>query len=199
MRAVDVCKVNIISMSFAFEDDIPEIQSAIRHATSQNVLVFAAASNNNGNRTNPIGFPARVREHVICINSSSSQNHKSNFSPSGAEWRRNFSVVGEGLEAAWAPTQGLMVRCGTSCATPIGAGIAALVIEYSRQKLSPRIEQADDLFTIAGMNKVLFECMTERRTGSEYNYIKPWMLFRRGVNPLEVSMRINNALSEVHR
>lgn len=185
-------------MSFAFEDDIPEIQKAIRHANSQNVLVFAAASNNNGNRTNPIGFPARVRDLVICINSSSSQNHKSVFSPPGADWRRNFSVVGEGLEAAWALTQGLIVRNGTSCATPIGAGIAALVIEYSRQKLSPRIERGNDLFTIAGMNKVLFECMTERRTGSEYNYIKPWMLFRSRGNPAEVSMRINKALSEIN-
>lgn len=185
-------------MSFAFENDIMEIQEAIRHATSRNVLVFAAASNNNGNRTNPIGFPARVREHVICINSSSSQNHKSIFSPPGAGWRRNFSVVGEGLEAAWAPTQGLMVRNGTSCATPIGAGIAALVIEYSRQKLSPRIERANDLFTTAGMNKVLYECMTERRTGSEYNYIKPWTLFHSGRDTSEVSMWISKALSEVN-
>src|SRR5271156_5432039 len=114
MRAVEVCEVNIISMSFAFDDEIPEIQEAMRYATFKNVLLFAAASNNNGNKTIPIGYPARVRDHVICINSSSSQNHRSTFSPSGRKDRKNFSVVGEGLEAAWAPTQGLAVRNGTS-------------------------------------------------------------------------------------
>jgi hypothetical protein len=153
--------------------------------------VFAAASNNKANEENPIGYPARVKEYVVCINSSSGQDVRSSFSPHGQVGRENFSTVGESVEAAWPLElnngQNLKRRSGTSCATPIAAGIAALILEYSRQIGFPKIQHSQRLKQLPGMKKVLFECMTARNTDRTYNYLKPWTFLGPG-DPQSISM-----------
>jgi hypothetical protein len=57
-------KVNIITMSSAFEKDDDEMESAIQEAYIKKILIFAAASNFGNSRY--ITFPARIRE-VICV------------------------------------------------------------------------------------------------------------------------------------
>lgn len=46
----------MISMSFGLEDKVYEIQEAIDAAAAKNIIIFAAARNDGGNK--PVAFPA---------------------------------------------------------------------------------------------------------------------------------------------
>lgn len=122
-------------MSFSLEvtdQDEDEVEQAIKQATHQKVLVFAAAANYRHNKRTQVGFPANMREHVFCINSHRGNCDKgSHFTPLPQENCANFAVIGEGIEGAW---QGNTItrKKGTSCSTPIAAGIAAIVLDYAR-------------------------------------------------------------------
>jgi Subtilase family len=123
--------------------------------------MFAAASNNRHNERNSIAYPARDDAHIICINSVDGRYKRSTFSPEGRHLLMNFSAIGEYVEAAWplglGGNQGLQRRMnGTSCATAIAAGIAALILEYAIQAESLeelRIENVEALRRTAGMKK----------------------------------------------
>ncbi|KAF2185919.1 subtilisin-like protein, partial [Zopfia rhizophila CBS 207.26] len=77
--ATNVWKVNIISMSFGFRQNIDSIYEALRRANLQKVVIFAAASN-DGNRLR-VAFPARCRDLVICMNSTDGSGGKSVYNP----------------------------------------------------------------------------------------------------------------------
>lgn len=84
-----------------------------------------------------------------------------------------------------------MHKSGTSTATPIAAGIAALVLQYMRYVLSERaqIPQADaemfcKLRTTAGMSTVFRRMAPTKRDG--YDYIVPWN-FMSKAKPREAS------------
>jgi subtilase family protein len=97
-------KVHIISMSFLFLQPQDSIREVIEYAHSKRVLVFAAASNNKHNESNPVGFPARL-DKVIGAYSCTHQNQRSHFSPDPSvtlsNQRPKFAVIGEHLSAAF--------------------------------------------------------------------------------------------------
>ena len=194
-------------MSFAFLEEIENIQTAIKNASFKNVLMFAAASNNRHNKENPIGYPARVWDHVICVNSTDGRDNKSAFSPKGEAGRDNFSVVGERVEAAW-PMAGIQngnqkekeqqrQQNGTSCATPIAAGIAALILEYTIQiesQMGLEITNVKRIRGCRGMSRVMWECMTHKKTDHHYNELKPWFLLKPEHDREKISSKIRDAL-----
>ena len=123
-------------MSFAFEDDEPEMKPALAHAISANMLMFTAASNNRVNCDNPIGHPAgpaRVNEQIIFINSTDQRGGGSKFSPKGITDRQSFSVIGKSLLAIYIMERDSNQerRSRTSCATPVAVSIAALLLAFS--------------------------------------------------------------------
>lgn len=138
-HAVDVWKVDIISMSFSFSQHYNQMQTAIFHANHHNVLIFAAASNNRHNERDPVGYPAKLSP-VIAVRSCDWQNVKSPFSPDGKDGFPNFSVIGEAVGTGYRRRleNGLVTdrMSGTSASTPIMAGIAALILEYSKLGLT---------------------------------------------------------------
>lgn len=88
-------------------------------------------------------------------------------------------TLGEGVNSAWPehPKEGPGKRqSGTSVATPIAAGIAALVLEFAQQQLPHEkwAKAIEIMKEVSGMH-VMFDLMTsETRDG--FSYVIPWTL-----------------------
>lgn len=180
--AVDIWKVDIIVMSFGFEEeqdsDLEEdsILKAIRHAYHNGISLFAAASNDGNNRPDHVCWPARALE-VICVHSGTGTGQPSAFTP-GPHDNQRIMVLGEWVKSAWPPRLqspgNTKYMSGTSCATPIAAGIAAIVLDYARKKLPP--ERWKRLRRVDGMQR-MFERMKDSRV-EKYWWIRPWDFFQ---------------------
>ena len=159
-------------MSWGGPYELPEIKLAIREAFHLGVSMFAAASNDGGLST--VAFPASLRQ-VICVNALDGYGRPSNFNPE-ARPDTNLAVLGEFVEAAWsrqASSAHTARKAGTSVATPIAAGIAALILEYSRQDgpAGSKVHKPDQLRHCDEIRKLLhgmsrkvdgFQCMVPR-------------------------------------
>lgn len=212
-HAIETWDVDIISMSFAFEQEEVAIKEALYHAKSRvsqkNVLMFAAASNNRSLRVEPIGYPARAMDRVICVNSSTVDMKRSSFSPKGIPGQPNLSVVGENVDAAWplfgaGETQATRRRMsGTSCATPIVAGIAAMTLDFAKKDLPelrclPKWDVTKgQLWDTYGMRAVLKKCMTDETRDESYSFIKPWRLLKE--TDVAIAVKIIEALERKYR
>ena len=172
--------VDIITMSFGYRTTIPVIENALRDAFHRGSIIFAAASNSGLNPRMPISFPASSRQ-VICVHSSDGLGNPSLLNPP-ATADCNFATLGMGVRAAWPihlcsdPVETTQVASGTSVATPIAAGIAALILEYASQG-GPRHERIADwrrLHHCDEMRKV-FSAISRERDG--YKFVVPSVLF----------------------
>lgn len=127
----------MISLSWGIPDDRshPQIETALRNAHSKDIVILAAAANHG--RKNQIAFPARLRDHVICIGAAHRDGTTAGFTAADSHFQ-GFTAPGIGV-------CGASIKCmsswggdkterknGTSSATPIAAGIAALFIQYCR-------------------------------------------------------------------
>ncbi|KAK8131669.1 hypothetical protein PG984_008107 [Apiospora sp. TS-2023a] len=143
-HAVDVWKVDMISMSFGFPtcriDGYGALEKSMMDAYAQDVLLFAAASNSGAQHGR--AYPARDA-NVVCVNSVNVHGNRSAFSPTAPSHDISLATVGEAVESAWPVhlcSEGeeaayTTVKSGTSYATPIMAGIAAFLLTYSRLHL----------------------------------------------------------------
>lgn len=162
-------------MPFAFPYRNDAIEEAIDDYHNK-ALLFAAASNKTDEN---LGFPACLPE-VFCIYSNKTRTTQSKFCKLGKEGMCNFSTIGEDVQGAWpiALTNGEaeLRQTGTSCSTPIAAGVAALVLQFARQSGRGSVARALKLKKKSVMERVLFECMTEKQKSGVYNLIEPWKL-----------------------
>ena len=191
--AVDEWKVDIIVMSFGFAEEqdskVEEhsILRAIRYAHRSGISIFAAASNDGNNRPDHVCWPARALE-VICVHSGTGTGQSSWFTP-GAHDNQRIMVLGESIKPTWPPrllkspaktkpnqpaTKPVTEPVsGTSYATPIAAGIAAIVLDYARRVLSQ--EEWERLRRVDCMRR-MFERMRDERI-QHYWWIRPWDFF----------------------
>ncbi|KAL9573512.1 hypothetical protein ACKAV7_002056 [Fusarium commune] len=124
------CSVDIISISAGFRNYSKELDDAVTRAKAAGVLVIAAAS--NWQNTNTVAFPARHNLSTICIYSTNTGNQSSSFNPEPRADTQNFAILGEGFQH---PDQRRNERMsGTSMATAVAAGIAARIVDFSRQR-----------------------------------------------------------------
>ena len=147
---------------------VSSIETAIDKAHKRGVLIFASAS--NVGRNFGIAFPAKLFGRVFCIGSTDGLGVQSNFNPLCPN-EEMYSIIGEAVSGAFAG--GKEVRLdGTSTATPIAAGLAAVLIGYTRQFMENR-EGAD---TYENMRK-LFLFMSFASKGKDYRYLAFHFLF----------------------
>lgn len=177
-------------MSFGFTSVEANIHSAISRAYKKKIIVFAAASNGN---SESISFPASS-PHVICISSADGYGNNSIFNPPLKEGKDNFSVLGEAVESFWPASLGhgpTARKSGTSYATPIAAGIAALVLQFARQNLPADSPELSAVSSPEGM-RLLFSYMSSSRQG--FGYVVPWKLLSSESSRVENLHRILRVL-----
>jgi hypothetical protein len=167
----------VISLSWGFPDDRPhpQIESALHNAHKKNIVILAAAANHG--RMNQIAFPARLRDYVICIGAARGDGLIARFTAEDPLFQ-GFTAPGIGVCGAsvrrissW---RGDMTerKDGTSSATPIAAGVAALFIEYCRRKGLGEAGSHENMLK-------LFSAMSAE-TGDTYRMLRPWTLIDEG-------------------
>ncbi|KAH6976792.1 peptidase S8/S53 domain-containing protein [Ilyonectria destructans] len=167
---------DIISMSWGYQKEISVITNAIRDAFHHGKILLASASNTGSLSKESVAFPANLRQ-VICINSTDGYGNPSEFNPSPSP-DRTLAVIGEGLSVACPPKIGgeLRVIRGTSAATAIAAGIATLILQYSRERANAgkAVEAPHRLSHCDAMRKVFYG-MAKDRQG--YHILVPALIF----------------------
>jgi subtilisin family serine protease len=170
--------VDVISISLGFSGTVDlAIREAVANAQKlrkdgSQVLIFAAASNVGANSSSAIAYPARLTG-VFCIFSASTFGKESTFSPKETEdTYPNLSTLGEYVTSAWPACKGenpkdknpTHVYSGTSVATPIAAGIAALIIEFGKNAEAKGVTDLSfvGLGTHEGMRSVLQKIANEK-------------------------------------
>jgi hypothetical protein len=124
-----------ISWGFHVSSGIEEIEEALIRAHNQNIVILAAASNEGD--LNEVAFPARLRDFVICIGAATGHGAIGDFTASDPNFQHyaalGIAVRGASLKDLWYRSNPTEIRRGTSTATPIAAGIAALLIDFARR------------------------------------------------------------------
>ena len=195
--AVNEWAVDIITMSFGFPKRVAEVDEAIVNAYSKKTVLFAAAANHGANKG--IAYPASKLGVVFCINATDGKGDPANFNPPSQPNRDNFCTLGVDVDSAWTtlttyeqPTRRMS---GTSVATPIAAGLAALAMEFGRRnraKIGPR--ELEILHSYDGI-QTMFE--TTHAPTKTYKYLSPWKLLSSDSAVEDVCGYINIVLQKI--
>jgi hypothetical protein len=158
----------------------------IDRARASNVLLFAASSN-EGNRSKAgMAYPARAPD-VFAIDAADVHGIPSRFNPPECIQKpARFTALGEVVRSAFPlhlqtedAEPGWRRMEGTSCATPIAAGVAGLILEFARQRPlcgEPAIESL--LKSVDGMRLVMTECFAQKSSrGLDFSHLDPTFVF----------------------
>jgi hypothetical protein len=186
-------KVQIISISWGIGKDSPSIATVVHTATKRGILIFASASNRRA--ADATAFSTRYPS-TFCIGAADGLGAPSTFNPP-CDGEETYSALGEAVMGAYpahcllreSGTPELWIRRdGTSIATPVAAGIAALLIDYTWQFM----DRGNGAESYENMRKLLIE-MSKSTVGKDYRYLAPWYLFEAGKQPRAYIKRILSA------
>lgn len=187
-------------MSFGFQEPIPIIQHAIGEATLQrkgNIIFLAAAANSGGNSREM--FPANMSD-VISIRETNSHGAFSDTNPPVSEHDpAALGTLGRQVPAAWrSGCDGEVAKSGSSVATAVAAGIAAMVLGFVSKAVASPTEymisrEARKVQTHSGMRRVLIDM--SQNMGNRSYFISPAGYFLRR-DAKSTFMAIANCCSE---
>ncbi|KAG7438701.1 Intracellular serine protease [Fusarium oxysporum f. sp. raphani] len=170
-------KVNIITMALGFKEYQPEIAKAVSRARSKQILIFSAASNSQNMES--IYFPAKDHYRVFGIFSTNAGNRESrDLNPSPDDRQHSLAIFGEGVEVA----EDKPLLSGTSYSTSIAAGLAGMLLDFSRQETDKKdIPDISRLSNMEVMMKMFLEMARDSSDG-RYKCIRPWDLLKSGMD-----------------
>ncbi|KAI1036958.1 hypothetical protein LB505_011939 [Fusarium chuoi] len=130
----------------------------------------------------------------MCIYSTNTGNQSSSFNPEPRADTQNFAILGEGFQH---PDQRKNERMsGTSMATAVAAGLAARIVDFSRQRDNKEsIFRAQDVGKLPGM-LAIFSAMS--KPAGSLRYISPLELLplRHGVSGEADRQRVREVISQ---
>ncbi|CAL3962734.1 unnamed protein product [Diplocarpon coronariae] len=147
----DAWKVDIISTSFGFTDGYKIVKDVNDHT---NTLMFAASPDSGATEDCSVRCPAQMKHKVICIHAADGNEHPTRANPPENTQLENASIPGECVPSGKRedPKNGESrkpYQSGTSIATPMAVGVAALVAEFAMQSGIHRQHQSDDELKIS--------------------------------------------------
>jgi subtilisin family serine protease len=133
VRATDA-GARIISMSLGGPANDRTLDDAIAYAVAKGALIFAAAGNNG---TSARFYPA-ANPSVVSVAGTDDTDHLYSWSNFGS-W---VQIAAPGCNAAPSLSSGYVIFCGTSSATPLVAGLAALLLSIQPSATAAQIADA---------------------------------------------------------
>lgn len=167
--------MDILSLSWGFpyrEDSIEQMLEKY----DRGKIILAAASNEGTRRR--MTYPAS-RPGVIAVNSATADGAISTYNPP-LNGENNLSILGEKVQSAWVQNT-TKIMSGTSAATPIAAGIAALLIEIAIKQNDAFGGQASKVLektvkSYGAMTRLLRSMSSPEKKDDKYFNILPWEL-----------------------
>jgi hypothetical protein len=163
------------------------------NALPDKVLVIAAAGNRD--HCERVVFPARM-SRVMCTFATTARNYvPRHLNPNPLELSYNFGILGVGIRPEGWDTAPLT---GTSYAAAIAAGLAAMLLDFSRQSV-PLWERK---LNLEGHEKMrfIFNELARDNMDQGYRCIVPWRLLHileEGQSEQEHRRRIREFLADV--
>ncbi|KAH7071549.1 peptidase S8/S53 domain-containing protein [Paraphoma chrysanthemicola] len=181
--------VDIIKLSFGWDQESGDghepLRAALRMCDEHDILVFAATSNDGLGSASGMAYPARD-DRVIAIDAASAAGKWLPFNPSRDNdfKTHRFTALGQSITTDFPPhlksKEGWKLMDGTSAATPVAAGMAALILEFARQPpLGFASKVAERLKRPEAMREVLAGVVAKRLSkNGEYRHLVPTELFK---------------------
>jgi subtilisin family serine protease len=179
-------KMDIISLSLGGTKESRALQEAIRKASSQGIIIVAAAGN-LGNGDNTLTYPALYPE-VVSVGAVSRSFQRAGFSSTGDE----LDLVAPGVDILSTTMNGAEgVMSGTSMAAPHVTGSIALILAKNKKMTADQVKG------------LLYETATPLGDNREYghgliNIAKALGLTTEAIEPLEPPTSIDKPIVPVN-
>ena len=146
MRWLSSKNVQIVNMSFASEQPVPELYEAVKEAYRKDIVLIGAAGNSGSNGENTIGYPAKWKE-VVAVTAVDIDKNYAEFSSAGKE--AQLAAAGIAIYSTF-PHNTYKALSGTSMASPLIAGAAAILQSKARMRFK-RFLTPHEIGTVMGI------------------------------------------------